>query len=129
MAEQEPMDRALDMAEQFAAKLEGLAVEYGPEVADVTLAAARIDALSYIIPGIFIFAAWCIWLRIGLGWARSYAGDDDEARCAMYGGYGVVSVILFIVVAMTGSLKWLSPWPWVGLIEPKLWIAHKVLGL
>ena len=128
--EQDTADRALDMVESFAAKLEALAIEIGPEVGELALAAARVDALSYIFPQLLIvMGLLCIApkiVRFVIQWeARAEGSGKGNAYLI-----SALTIVLFLVVSLIGKLwSFLSVWPWVGLYEPKLWIAYKILEL
>lgn len=128
--EQETADRAMDMVESFAAKLETLAIELGPEVGDLALATARIDALSYIFPQLLLVAGFLFItpkiVRFVIQW-EAKAESPNKGLAYFLSGIGGAA---FFVISIVGKAwSFLSVWPWVGLYEPKLWIAYKVLGL
>lgn len=124
----ELMDRAADAVEIFAIKLQNLSAEYGPEVVDAALWVARIDALAVIGATVAILIAGIV-LGLNTKTARAWSKKVEpnwESPLAVWGGLvGLSSIVLLTM----GTIRILNPWPWVGIIEPQLWIAKKVLGL
>lgn len=135
----ELMDKAADAIEAFAGKLEALGVEYGPDVVDAALGVARVSAASEIVTGFVLTACGAVGLRFGwplasngIKLARRYMkpdypvnGPDGFALAAV----GSVGCVISCIVLMIGLLELIDVWPWVGIFEPKLWIAKQVLGL
>lgn len=143
---QEAIDRAVDLMESFAIKLDSLATELGPEVVDLALMTARIDALSQLLPyiiGVVIsIGGWfyfipTIKLSIKYDRLERKTGSQEEGYgdikekdalyCLLALISGGVTAFSTAYVILGGALY--DPWPWVGLFEPKLWIAKSVLGL
>lgn len=131
----ELLDRSAEAVEVFASKLSTLAESYGPEVADVAMAAARIDAASGLITGL-VLLGFAIVLSV-LSWRilksghRAYQegsaySDDGAFRLIVGALIGLVSGVLMIIACVDGLF---SVWRWAGVIQPELWIAKTVLGL
>lgn len=124
----ELMDRAADAVEAFAVKLGELSTEYGPEVVDAALWIARIDALSILGSTAIIFLIG-IFLALNIKKAMAWSikvEPDWDSPLAIW-GYAVAGASLILLFVATVRL--FNPWPWVGIIEPQLWIAKRVLGL
>lgn len=123
-------ERTLDMVESFAVKLESLAVEIGPEVGELTLTAARVDAINEIFPAV-LFAGlgtlliYFLLRRIQKYYKKERPSDAEDIGAVLSG----VCAALLAIPTIVYTESWLSIWPWVGLYEPKLWIAYKLLGL
>lgn len=124
----ELMGRTADAFSAFANKIETLATEYGPEVVDMALWVARIDALqvlsvTFLLVVLAVISA--LFVKPLNKWAKRV--DPEFETPAPLLGYvaGLTSIVLgFIFI-----LRVFDPWPWVGVIEPQLWIARHVLGL
>jgi hypothetical protein len=126
--ETEAMDRAMDMAEKFGAKLAEIAAEHGDDAVDLAHAVARVDAAHQLIIGAACAVLSGILLRIcvhagNVGWGARSKERDVAASVAIASGLGCI--VLFIVA----TVKLATPWPWVGIIEPNIWIAKSILNL
>lgn len=115
------------MAEQVEDKAVELMDRF-PEVVDAVLWVARIDALRHfgvsfmlvLFGSIILYYNSRIW-----GWCKEQAEASDGMSYFISTGYSAVCATLLI----TASIRLFDPWPWVGIIEPQLWIAKRVLGL
>lgn len=155
----ELMDHAASAVESFAAKLDTLVTELGPEVVNLALSVARIDAASYALTngavcGLLV-AAFAFGSSQAKKWHAEYAPyskgsrlymqnhrDEKEAEgldlmrahgplCIRHGALTITSIVAAIFalgIALTRN-AFTDIWPWVGIIEPKLWIAKSILGL
>jgi hypothetical protein len=126
--ETEAMDRAMDMAEKFGAKLAEIAAEHSGDAVDLAHAVARVDAAHQLIIGVVCAALSGILLRIcvhagKVGRGASSKERDVAASVAIASGLGC------IVLAIVATVELASPWPWVGIIEPNIWIAKSILNL
>ena len=131
------IDKMIAAAEKFGDKLPQLATQYGPDVADVAdveLLAARVDAASGIVAGVASVAAavaFAFALRYSIREHSDAVGDEE--RCsrdeeipwffAMIGS-GLGAAFASII----GAAMLLNVWRWVGIFEPKVWLAGKLLG-
>jgi hypothetical protein len=126
--ETEAMDRAMDMAEKFGARLAEIAAEHSGDAADLAHAVARVDAAHQLAIGVVCVALSGILLRIcvhagKVGWGARSKERDVAASVAIASGLGCI--VLFIVATVNLA----TPWPWVGIIEPNIWIAKSILNL
>ncbi len=124
----ELMDRAADALEAFAIKLGALSTEYGPEVVDAGLCVALIDALSIVGSTVVILLAGIVLAlntKRSMAWSKRVEPEWDSPAAAWGHIVGVCSIILLSI----GVIRLFNPWPWVGIIEPQLWIAKRILGL
>lgn len=124
----EILDKSQAAIATFADKLTDLTKQYGPDVADAALQMARIDALSTMVPatfvlvGSFIVAKW-YWTNCK-AWMRG--PSSDEVAIVMGGILGGLCLATFSAWAL---VQLLDIWRWVGIFEPKLWLAKRILGL
>lgn len=121
----ELMDKAANAVEAFAAKLDTLAQEYGPEVIDAALAVARIEAADRILGQLAAIAVTLALVWAARGCWRAHVKDDENPAFII----GLVASVAAGAFCSMAFLITASIWPWVGIIEPKLWIAKRVLGL
>ena len=124
----ELMDRSADAIEAFATKLQSLASEYGPEVVDAALWVARVDALQKITLAVLLAVLAAIaWgtVRPLIRWGKKVDPNWESPAPAL----GYLSGILGSILGLIALIKIFDPWPWVGVIEPQIWIAKRVLGL
>lgn len=126
----------------FADKLAELANQYGPEVADAALQMARIDAASPFMWAIPLMAASCVTICIGYRFLKKGFKQAEEREKAIDSPHyykindGVASgVVGFVIIAasifglIASGQVMLNLWRWVGIFEPKLWLAKRILGL
>lgn len=121
--------------DQVAAKLTELGQQLGPDVWELTLAAMRVQALNGLLwaalGATMMYAAYRMGLRIG---------PAIDAVCKMPAhaddGAAVGRVILLIfttagaaVIGFAVFAVNISAWTFMGLYDPRLLLAKKVLGL
>jgi H+/Cl- antiporter ClcA len=114
----------------FADKLGNLAEQYSPEVVDAALAMARIDAIQTLVPGVVCGAiGYALYRVLKKAWPwigeelRKHGPDPSAMVTLIFGGGGVGALILAAVLQLA------NVWAWVGIFEPKLWVAKRILGL
>jgi hypothetical protein len=119
--------------DQLAVRLVEVSKEYGPEVVDAALWIARIEAASVLMEGL-VWAgtvALCVWLiRFILRKSRNPKWGDDEDFILRHEPWvvAVSAPICGVGAGVIGAIVNLSNlWAWVGVIEPKLWIAKRLL--
>lgn len=115
-------------------KLDKLATQYTPEVVDSAVSAVQITAINNLIYGVvgLFCAVICWWLAVNFskfcrkkkqegGW-----GCDWEISFALsfYVGGMVCSIIAIISIWDLFNL-----WNWIAIYNPKLALAHRLLGL
>ena len=127
----ELMDKAANGVEALSAKLATIAEQYGPEVVDAGLAVARITAVRELV---FAFIGWVtVAVFIGvcfLVWKKTESWKQDDvrgvARCSTI--IGAIAGTTLVSFFGFGAPRFFDVWTWVGVFEPKLWIAHRILG-
>ena len=131
----ELLDRSADAIESFAAQLKTLAESYGPEVADLALATARVDAAAGLVTGIAMMVV-AVALLGPARWLFKKAREQRQHHGVHTGnevpGY-VAGSVLFCISGIIGGIACLQylfdAWRWVGLFSPELWLAKTILGL
>ena len=121
----------MDLAKEFALKVQELAIEHGPEAWELALLVARVDAISEIaLPGIFavmfLFSGICFSFPFRKGFKILKEGGRNADNWLLVGGFGVAGSVMFLGLAL---LELVNVWAWAGIIAPELWIAKSVLGL
>lgn len=117
------MDGANDAIQTFSEKLSELAVNHGDAAIDLALTAARIDAMSSLVPAIVMFAI------SGGVFLRMYSKLEEPPK---NGPDTRVDVTIVSAVALAGvvlsTFLLFDPWKWYGVFYPELWLAKQVLG-
>ena len=147
MAEADSVTAVMDRAEQWASvisdKLAAIAAEHGPATVELALMAARIDAAKGLVTGAlgaFLLAAGALLsFRNAAPWMQainqSTWGDSREERDAAegrmwhHGPRALIGLPMGILGILLAADNIFDIWRWAGVIEPKLWLAKKVLGL
>lgn len=124
------MDEASSLADSltaFAGKVEELAGQYGPQVVDATLDAARVSAGSQLLAGIVVL----ILATTALAWARrqeakawKHGTANDEDGIFVFVLRAIAVALLIVTAVLLGNL-----WHWVGVFRPDIWLARSVMGL
>lgn len=124
--------KALEMVDQLSAKLSALAVQYGPDVVDAGLAVARLDAAQSLL-----WTAAMIVVVLSIRHiARSLhaeikthndAGDTKEAKRSK--DAWVIALCIQFPLSIWVVVRLLNIWTWTGLVDPKLYIAARILGM
>lgn len=111
---------------QFADKLGDLAKQYGPDVVNGALEIARIDALSQLVPSILFLAVLAYFGGNATQYLRKLFDEGDDALAIPL---LVVGGIITAVLGLCAIATVCDVWVWVGVFEPKLYLAKKILGL
>lgn len=119
------MSKLEDKAVELLGKLEDLSTEYAPEVIDAAAASVQVTAAQQLVYGV-------VWLIVGLicvwGVKKAYTNPDgftEGGACVVIVVGCVVSFVSIIMVIFNLT----DLWTYVALINPKLALAHKILGL
>lgn len=115
-------------------KLDALATKYTPDVIDAATSAVTVTAIGNIISGLVgvgaaVFAWWVT--KNFSTYARKkkqdggWMSDWDVGWALGLGIGGITSVI----IALVSVWHLFDVWNWVALVNPKLALAHGVLGL
>lgn len=109
--------------EKMAGHLGTLAEKYGPETVDTALTAARVHGAGNIAVGAFLIAA-----VVSIPWKRFFVwvkATDGDGPVMLF----IVAVGLAPMGGIAGAIMLLDIWNWVAVIEPKLWVAKKLMGM
>lgn len=126
----EILEKWSDNLEKVGQKLSDLAVSHGDEAVDLILTVARVDAASVLIYGLLFTAVSIVWGYVSFGRYFRWAMKEAE-RCADPGPWllwvftGVGPTAVSTIIGASGIL---NIWAWAGVIEPKLWVAKKLLS-
>ncbi|MCE9567940.1 MAG: hypothetical protein K8U57_38560, partial [Planctomycetes bacterium] len=116
----------LDALQHGAVKVGEQVVKYSPDVADAALWVVRIDGIQSVV-----LALACIPIAVlCTRWARkfyAYLKEDhalDEPQvlglAALWCAAGISS--------LSSAITLLDVWTWIAIIEPKLWLAKKIIA-
>ena len=122
----EVMDRALNGFDKLTVVLSDIADKYGAETVDAVITVVQIKGVDNLARSLFSFSFILLIIIFGrrmLRWAKGYQRVSDGFS------WMAISCVTVAIMAPTisGLLGLLNPWPWVAIIEPKLWIAHEIL--
>lgn len=124
----EILDKSQAAIGVFADKLTEMAKQYGPDVADAALQMARIDALSGLLPAIVIACTLAYACKKAIPplivWTKGADSYNPGPVFAWIFGGGITAAIF-----IWASTVVLDIWRWVGIFEPKLWLAKRIFGL
>lgn len=105
---------------EILAQLQGLA----EPAAELAISAARVDAASGLAYGF----CWALLLvPVGLLLRRLWKikmNYENEVPLGIGRGACCVAALILSIAAMENLF---SVWNWVGLIEPKLYLAHQII--
>lgn len=123
----EILDASQKAIGEFADKMVELGKQYGPDVADAALQMARIDAIQFLVPGVVAAILCGLLILVGIKLARAVNADKFSADTAIplfaFGG------LCTVISAGFAIFRLVDVWAWVGIFEPKLWLAKRILGL
>jgi hypothetical protein len=127
----EIMDKAMIGAEKLTEKMAELAVQYGPDVVNAGLSVAQYQATQQLIYGTLMCTA-SLGVMYAAYWLLGYCKrlNEEKGQHEPREIFSVVSGLYFglgLVLMAWGGVKLFNIWNWVGIFEPKLWIAHRIL--
>lgn len=108
------------------------ATEHGDLAVETALSVARVTAASTLVDGAVGIALFCIaaalFWKFAAPWVKQSWDMYDGGDKMMLGGVGYgMAALAFGVVGTILALNIFSVWAWVGLFEPKLYIAKQIL--
>ena len=115
-------------------KLDALATKYTPEVIDAATSAVTVTALGNILSGLVgigaaIFA-WWVTKNFATYCRRKKQEEDWMSDWEIGWALGLgVGGITSGIVALYSVWSLFDVWNWVALFNPKLALAHRILGL
>lgn len=127
----EILDKSQAAIASFADKLTELTKQYGPDVAHAALSLARVDAINSLVPHIVAAIAFVLLWR----WVSAHIAKTKTNRGERYDFTDCNPVVLIgggmavFISGLIASVGLFNVWAWVGIFEPKLWLAKRILGL
>lgn len=116
-------------------KLEALATEYTPEIIDTSVSIVQISAwgdifycIMSMVMGVGILFGAKYWYKFFMQKykdSKSYTSDYD--MLAQAGGF--ILVLIGSVCTIVGFTSLMDIWLWVGVFNPELALAYKLLGM
>jgi len=122
-------DKAVDLLD----KLETLAEKYTPETIDAALAAVSVSGIGDILFGVFGLVGIAVAskpIRKLINYMHQKDKDEpyelwDLGLCPTWATYSLVTLPLSIAAIC----NLLDIWNWVAIFQPKLALAHQIMGL
>lgn len=110
----------LDALQSGVVEIGGKLVKYTPDVVDAGLAVVRIDCASNLIySALFVFAVAACWCAL-IKWCKEIDVETNSQA-------NIIRAFLLVPLAIVAIRLMLDVWWWVGMFEPKLYIAHKIM--
>lgn len=151
------LDKLSSAADALAAKLGTLAEKYGPEVVDAGLAVVQLGGIQNVAIGLCASVVAAVAALKTVRKVREHLSEDDawktwradydhylhtertdrpakprnakvrngDAAFGWFMGGGLVTACSTAAAAV----HLLNLWNWVAIFAPKLWIAHRLLGI
>ena len=128
------MDSLEQKAVDILDKLEKLTTQYAPEVLDAAASAVRVTGIGNIITGIgsMVSAAIVIWIAKNFANICRKKKEEEGYMSEWELGMGLslaVGGITGSVLSIVFLFRLLNIWNWIAIFNPKLALAHKILGL
>ena len=108
-------------------KLEALTSKYEPDAIAVAGASNIATAVAGLI--FMYLVGFATWKLANLFLSKEKVGGDWGARKLSYAITIGVGGIVCVTLAISSVLELLDVWNWVAIFNPKLAMAHKILGL
>ena len=113
---------------QYITGLEELTKEYAPQAVDAGFMVIKLHGYQNLVFGGFLV----VFLWIPIVWVWKITATDVKEETDPYGipDGAIAARVVVSIIGISGMLigggKLLNLWNWVAIIEPKLWIAHRV---
>lgn len=134
-----------EAVQKLGAKLEALATQYGPDVVELALTVARVDAIHHLVTVLFGLGCPIIAAIFATRWfskrhkevytaaPKDYEGDIRSYQIRETLGWLTtfkwVSVAAGAVMSMILVVQLTDVWTWVGIVRPEVYLAAKALKL
>jgi hypothetical protein len=100
--------------------------KYGQPFADAALKATSIDLIAHTVCMGLLFAG-----SLFLIWAFNKVHNDEEKKGekADKDSQGIICILAMAscVMALASFCLFVSPWNWIGMFHPDLYIAHQAM--
>jgi hypothetical protein len=114
-------------------KLDAAISHYSPQVYDAAVAAVQVSAIGELIIGFFFLIPLVFSVKFARV-ANSYFIAKNESE--RFEGWDTIQVCVAVVYAIIYAIclivainHILDAWNWVAIFNPKLALAHKIMGL
>ena len=115
-------------------KLDSLATQYAPDVVDAAVSSVQVSAVSHLVGGLVAMAGGILALWIATNFANYAKAKKDKGGYMSDWEIGVA--ISFVAGGLGGAILFLvcisqlfEVWNYVEIFNPKLALAHQMLGL
>jgi len=118
-------------------RLENLAEQYTPEVIDMAMSAVLMTGIADLVSTFFWMAFSVIWLFMArkfyffCAYKEQYGDssiwdswDWDLLKFILYISLSIPIILLIVGINLLTDL-----WTWIAIFNPKLALAHQLLGL
>lgn len=118
--------KIMDSIQNGVVTVAGQAIKYTPDVMDAALMVIRIDNIQQLIKSFVFLVLGIILIYVLYKQAIMYRKSD-------YYGKDSISMWIFFtaipacIINPTGLIGILNIWTWVGIFQPKLYIAHLLM--
>ena len=116
-------DKLGDKALQYLSSFEELAKQYSPDVVDAAFTVIRVNAIQEIAWGLIGLVCLVIGLFIALKHVKQMSAYEINRHDAAFVAGGIMTAI-----GLCTAYKIFIVWNWVGIFEPKLYLAYKIFG-
>lgn len=120
--------KAIDLLE----KLEKLSEQYAPETLDAALAAIQITAVGDILNGLLALGLVLLLRKPFIKIVASIKDSDGYDQSDTELGVIIFTALTALIVTpftIYGICSLFDVWNYVSVIDPKLGLAHKIMGL
>lgn len=122
------IDKLMSGAETVVSKVTALGEKYGPEVVDAGLTVVRLNGLKDLIVGLVFLTCAASLVVLARYLFRRSGREKGDARDGCIAVGCVVSVVAAFGIGGAAE-RLLDIWTYTAIIEPKLWVAKRLLGL
>lgn len=122
-------EKTIELATQWAAKLQSVIEVQGPKVIDLAMATAQMAALGKLLDILvwLIASGVALWFaRKAYLWVFSVIKDADDRFFWCAGLCLPTGIALIIFTVAVSSIT--NPFIWAGLFRPEIYLAAKALG-
>jgi len=113
---------------EIITKLDALATKYTPEALEMAVQVTRIDAIGNIIGAIIFIALTVVLIIKTPPELCKWMNGRSDGLAAI--GFCGLSGLFFASIISVGfvALVLLNHWMWVAVFNPKLALAHNIMG-